>query len=65
MRFERLPDLSWIRLGRSWALLGRSWAPFGLFLGALGRLLVTLPWKPPLFDLETVGFIDAWLEKVV
>ena len=24
-----------------------------------------LPWKPPLFALRTVGFIDAWLKKVV
>ena len=24
-----------------------------------------LPWKPPLFDLRTLGFIDAWLKKVV
>ena len=34
--------------------LGCSWAP-------LGRL----PWNPPLFTLETVIFIDAWLAKVV
>ena len=24
-----------------------------------------LPWKPPLFDLRTLDFIDAWLKKVV
>ena len=31
----------------------------------LGRLLDALPWKPPLFDLRTLGFIGAWLKKVV
>ena len=24
-----------------------------------------LPWNPPLFALRTLGFIDAWLKKVV
>ena len=41
---------SWDLLGASWSLLGASWAQ--------------LPWKPPLFALGTVGFIDAWLEKI-
>ena len=44
----------WDALGRSWASSWRSWTPLGC-----------LPWKPPLFDLRTLGFIDAWLKKVV
>ena len=38
-------------LGRSWGLLGAAW--------------VQVPWKPPLFGLRTLGFIDAWLKKVL
>ena len=36
-----------------------------LRLGHLTSPLSTLPWKPPLFDLRTLDFIDAWLKKVV
>ena len=41
-------------LEASWGTLGTSRAPLG-----------PMPWKPPLFALGTMGFIDAWLKKLV
>ena len=70
--FLEPPGLSF---GRSWASLGRLLAALGALLGTLGPLLgrswtlLGASWasalESPLFVLGNVGFIDAWLKKVM